>query len=159
VASIPPCPDPTKCSVRFGGQPSGTYLSRTERSLAECFGLCWRVEVYGKAGGVEYGEAIIEALSECQIVLLIFSIAADGSPQVRREIERAVSKEKIAGLPEPDPIRARRHIPRCEPESAPKRLVGFSRDSLSELISSVPAIDLYSNTKVTQSRRSIGHRS
>jgi hypothetical protein len=55
------------------GHPSGTYLSKTERSLAECFGTCSKVEVHGKAGGVEYGEAIIKALPECQIVLLIFS--------------------------------------------------------------------------------------
>jgi hypothetical protein len=46
-------------------------------------------------GGTEYMEAIIDALSECQIVLLIFSRKANDSPQVRREIERAVSKEKI----------------------------------------------------------------
>jgi hypothetical protein len=45
--------------------------------------------------GDEYGRAIIEALSSCQIVLLIFSKPANESPQVRREIERAVSKEKI----------------------------------------------------------------
>jgi sugar lactone lactonase YvrE len=45
--------------------------------------------------GEEYGEAIIDALDECQIVLLIFSLAANNSPQVRREIERAVSKGKI----------------------------------------------------------------
>ncbi len=45
--------------------------------------------------GEEYGEAIIDALDECQIVLLIFSLAANNSPQVRREIERAVSKGKF----------------------------------------------------------------
>jgi hypothetical protein len=56
---------PFSSSVRFAGQPSGTYLSRTEQSLAACFGLCSKVEVHGKAGGVEYGEAIIKALSEC----------------------------------------------------------------------------------------------
>jgi biopolymer transport protein ExbD len=45
--------------------------------------------------GIEYGTAIIDALSGCEIVLLIFSTHADESPQVRREIERAVSKGKI----------------------------------------------------------------
>jgi hypothetical protein len=35
------------------------------------------------------------ALQDCQIVLLIFSQMANDSPQVRREIERAVSYEKI----------------------------------------------------------------
>jgi len=55
---------------------------------------CW-IAPRDILAGIEYGDAIIEALSECQIVLLIFSQAANGSPQVRREIERAVSKEKI----------------------------------------------------------------
>jgi hypothetical protein len=119
-----------------------------------CFDLCSKVEVHGKAGGVEYGEAIIKALSECQIVLLIFSYATDGSPQVRREVERGVSKEKIDGLPEPDQIRARRHIPRCEPESAPIRVLGFSLDQASKLISSMPTIDLYCNTIATHNRSS-----
>src|SRR5580658_3351880 len=45
--------------------------------------------------GEEYGEALVNAISECQIVLLIFSRDANDSPQVRREIERAVSKGKI----------------------------------------------------------------
>jgi biopolymer transport protein ExbD len=45
--------------------------------------------------GMEYGKAIIQALSDCEIVLLIFSSHANHSGQVRREIERAVSKEKI----------------------------------------------------------------
>jgi hypothetical protein len=55
---------------------------------------CW-IAPRDILAGVEYGEAIIEAISSCQIVLLIFSHAANGSPQVRREVERAVSKEKI----------------------------------------------------------------
>jgi len=55
---------------------------------------CW-IAPRDIIGGEEYGEAIINALSQCQIVLLIFSLHANNSPQVRREIERAVSKEKI----------------------------------------------------------------
>jgi hypothetical protein len=45
--------------------------------------------------GAEYMEALGEAISGCQIVVLIFSQAANDSGQVRREIERAVSREKI----------------------------------------------------------------
>src|ERR1700733_4346090 len=55
---------------------------------------CW-IAPRDILAGDEYGEAIIDALSTCQIVVLIFSLHANDSPQVRREIERAVSKEKI----------------------------------------------------------------
>jgi flagellar biosynthesis GTPase FlhF len=55
---------------------------------------CW-IAPRDILAGDEWGESIIDALSGCQIVLLIFSLNANNSPQVRREIERAVSKEKI----------------------------------------------------------------
>jgi hypothetical protein len=55
---------------------------------------CW-IAPRDILAGEEYGAALIDALDECQIVLLIFSLNANNSPQVRREIERAVSKEKI----------------------------------------------------------------
>lgn len=45
--------------------------------------------------GTEYGAAIVEAIATCKICVLIFSSDADKSPQVRREIERVVSKDKI----------------------------------------------------------------
>jgi len=55
---------------------------------------CW-IAPRDILGGEEWGEAIINALSDCQVVLLIFSLHANNSPQVRREIERAVHKQKI----------------------------------------------------------------
>ncbi len=55
---------------------------------------CW-IAPRDILAGEEYGKAIVDALSSCQIVLLIFSGHANDSPQVRREIERAVSKGKI----------------------------------------------------------------
>lgn len=55
---------------------------------------CW-IAPRDILAGEEYGASLIDALDECQIVLLIFSLNANNSPQVRREIERAVSKEKI----------------------------------------------------------------
>jgi hypothetical protein len=55
---------------------------------------CW-IAPRDILAGDEYAASIIDALDECQIVLLIFSKDADNSPQCRREIERAVSKEKI----------------------------------------------------------------
>lgn len=45
--------------------------------------------------GVEYGDALLTAITECHVFLLVFSSHADGSPQVRREVERAVAKGKI----------------------------------------------------------------
>jgi hypothetical protein len=45
--------------------------------------------------GVEFGEAIIDAIVDSRILLLVFSSKANESPQVRREVERAVSKGKI----------------------------------------------------------------
>ncbi len=55
---------------------------------------CW-IAPRDILAGEEYGKAIVEALGNCHIVLLIFSKLANDSPQVRREVERAVSKEKI----------------------------------------------------------------
>ena len=45
--------------------------------------------------GAEWGEAIVLAINSCRVMILIFSANANESPQIRREVERAVSK----GLP------------------------------------------------------------
>jgi hypothetical protein len=42
--------------------------------------------------GEEYADAIIEALNNCQLFLVILSEESNSSSQVRREVERAVSK-------------------------------------------------------------------
>ena len=42
--------------------------------------------------GIEWGAAIVAAISHCRAMLLIFSASANDSPQIRREVERAVSK-------------------------------------------------------------------
>jgi tetratricopeptide (TPR) repeat protein len=44
--------------------------------------------------GVSYAEAIVDAINECQLLVLIFSSNANASPHVKRELERAVSKGK-----------------------------------------------------------------
>jgi hypothetical protein len=56
--------------------------------------VCW-IAPRNVLAGLEYGEAIVDAISGCQIVVLIFSEPANSSPQVRREIERVVSKGKM----------------------------------------------------------------
>ena len=42
--------------------------------------------------GVEYGEALAEAIDECRVLVLILTSPANQSRHVRREIERAISK-------------------------------------------------------------------
>jgi hypothetical protein len=42
--------------------------------------------------GKEWGEAIIEAINGSHVLVLIFSANANASPQIRREVERAVHK-------------------------------------------------------------------
>jgi predicted ATPase/Tfp pilus assembly protein PilF len=43
--------------------------------------------------GADYGEAIVEAISESRVLVLVFSAAANRSPHVRREVERAASRD------------------------------------------------------------------
>ncbi len=52
---------------------------------------CWIAPRDIVAGG-EYGAAIIDAIDRCKVMVLIFSSSANESQQIRREIERAVSK-------------------------------------------------------------------
>jgi hypothetical protein len=42
--------------------------------------------------GAEWGEVIIDAINNCRVIILIFSANANDSPQIRREVERAVNK-------------------------------------------------------------------
>jgi len=44
--------------------------------------------------GIEFGEAIVDAIANCTIFLLVFSSNANDSTHVRKEVDRAVSKEK-----------------------------------------------------------------
>ena len=48
--------------------------------------------------GVSYAEALIDAISESRLMVLVFSSRSNNSPQVMREVERAASKG-IAILP------------------------------------------------------------
>ncbi|MGH8219571.1 MAG: toll/interleukin-1 receptor domain-containing protein [Steroidobacteraceae bacterium] len=41
----------------------------------------------------DWAEAIIEAISSARVMVLVFSGSSNGSPQVRREVERAVHKQ------------------------------------------------------------------
>jgi len=46
----------------------------------------------------EWGEAIVDAITSCRVMILIFSRNANESPQISREVERAVNKG-VALLP------------------------------------------------------------
>jgi formylglycine-generating enzyme required for sulfatase activity len=45
--------------------------------------------------GMDWGAAIIEAIDNARVMLLVFSSHANGSPQIKREVERAVNKELV----------------------------------------------------------------
>jgi len=55
---------------------------------------CW-IAPRDIPAGSEYGQQIVEAVKACRIVVVIFSADANTSPHVRREVERAVSAERI----------------------------------------------------------------
>jgi hypothetical protein len=58
---------------------------------------CW-VAPRDVSPGLEWAEQIVEAIARACIMVLVFSSAANGSPQVRREVERAVHR-RVPVLP------------------------------------------------------------
>jgi hypothetical protein len=61
-------------------------------SVLEARGIrCW-IAPRDILPGREWGEAIVDAIDGCKLMVLIFSASANASPQVRREVERAISK-------------------------------------------------------------------
>ena len=52
---------------------------------------CW-IAPRDIAPGAEWGAAIIDAIEHSVVMVLIFSSNANASPQIRREVERAVSQ-------------------------------------------------------------------
>src|SRR5579871_1512362 len=53
---------------------------------------CW-VAPRDISPGSDWSASIIEALNQCRVMTLIFSAASNASPQVKREVERAIHKE------------------------------------------------------------------
>ena len=58
---------------------------------------CW-IAPRDVTAGMEWSECIIDAIEECRIMVLVFTTHANESPQIRREVERAV-KRGVAILP------------------------------------------------------------
>jgi TIR domain/Jacalin-like lectin domain len=52
---------------------------------------CW-IAPRDVRAGTEYAAGIVDAIDTCRLMVLIFSSSANASPQIHREIERAVSK-------------------------------------------------------------------
>src|SRR5471030_2113365 len=65
----------------------------------------------------DWAEAIINAMDNCRILLLIFSSSSNSSPQVRREVERAAVEKP--GILHQYPALARCHLRRCGTSSGP----------------------------------------
>ncbi len=53
--------------------------------------ICW-IAPRDVVPGADWGESIIDAIESSRIMILIFSRNADASPQIKREVERAVNK-------------------------------------------------------------------
>jgi TIR domain/Jacalin-like lectin domain len=75
-----------------------SYSSRDKITAdTVCAGLesagirCW-IAPRDIRAGTEYAAGIIDGIDGCRIMVLIFSSSANASPQIHREIERAVSK-------------------------------------------------------------------
>jgi hypothetical protein len=78
-----------------------SYSSRDDRwadaacAVLEANGVpCW-VAPRDIAPGAEWGASIIAGIDGCRVMVLVFSGNANRSPQVRREVERAVSKGHV----------------------------------------------------------------
>ena len=52
---------------------------------------CW-IAPRDVVPGADWGESIINAIESNRIMVLIFSQSANASPQIKREVERAVNK-------------------------------------------------------------------
>jgi hypothetical protein len=52
---------------------------------------CW-IALRDVTPGVDWGEAIVKAISGCRIMVLVFSSHANESPQVRRVVQRAFER-------------------------------------------------------------------
>ena len=80
------------------------FISYSNKDKTTADAICAALEVNGIRcwiaprdilPGSDWGEAIIDAIHGCRAMLLIFSSSSNTSPQIKREVERAVN----AGIP------------------------------------------------------------
>jgi len=76
-----------------------SYCTKTDRDAA--YDLVWQVEAHGVEcwiaprdvqGGTEWAAEIVNAITVCKVMVLIFSPSANESPQVRREVMLAMHR-------------------------------------------------------------------
>ena len=85
--------DSMRCADRAEVQWETAKAGARERAFAiRLRGLGHRLKTDYSAAIAAYGEALIEALNESRVLVLVFSSHSNESPQVMREVERAVSK-------------------------------------------------------------------
>jgi TPR repeat protein len=77
------------------------FISHSARDKPSADAVCARLESRGIRcwiaprdirPGMTWGTAIVEAIDHARVMLLVFSSHANGSPQITREVERAVNK-------------------------------------------------------------------
>ncbi|MGA9722529.1 MAG: serine hydrolase, partial [Candidatus Binatus sp.] len=77
------------------------FISHSARDKPVADAVCAKLESHGIRcwiaprdirPGMEWGAALLEAIDGARVMLLVFSSHANGSPQISREVERAVSK-------------------------------------------------------------------
>jgi hypothetical protein len=87
--------------------PREVFVSYSQRDRETAFGiveyverdgiLCW-VAPRDVDPGTDWAAEIIDAIASARVMVLVFSAGANASPQVRREVERAVNRG-VAVLP------------------------------------------------------------
>jgi TolB-like protein/Tfp pilus assembly protein PilF len=84
--------------------PHDVFISHSARDKPYADAMCAKLESRGIrcwiaprdiAPGMDWGTALVEAIDGSRVMLLVFSSQANGSPQVSREVERAVHKGLI----------------------------------------------------------------
>src|SRR5208283_1554034 len=77
------------------------FISHSSKDKACAEALCAKLESEGIqcwiaprniTPGMEWGAAIIDAIESSRLMVLLLTTSADSSPQIVREVERAVSK-------------------------------------------------------------------
>jgi TolB-like protein/Tfp pilus assembly protein PilF len=80
------------------------FISHSARDKPYADAVCAKLESRGVrcwiaprdiAPGMEWGAALLEAIDDSRVMLLVFSSQANNSPQISREVERAVHKGLI----------------------------------------------------------------
>src|SRR5208283_4493639 len=77
------------------------FISHSAKNKATADAVCAMLESSGircwiaprdVTPGMEWGECIIDAIEQSRIMVLVFTADANASPQIRREVERAVNR-------------------------------------------------------------------